>query len=163
MSLPFSRHLGDLASALVDGQLDEETSESAWSHVLTCPSCRRLVQREGWVKAQLSSMAGNEPPARLMGSLRAMEAWAAVDEIEQKGRGRRRVGLAVAGAGSVSVAVFGIATLGAGTLGIGQAPEVSPATSFDPRPSATGTPTHPVRTVLRLPDGGRFATFADRR
>lgn len=135
-------HVGANVSALVDGQLDHEESERAWSHVLTCPDCRRLVEREGWVKTRLASMRGDEPPDRLMGSLyqldAAAEAWAAVGELERKGRGRRRAGLALAGAGSVSAAVFGIASLSGATLGIGGAPAGAPATSLT-RPSATPT------------------------
>ena len=112
MMMNFGGHIGSSVSALVDGQLAEADAERAWSHVLTCPPCRRLVEREGWVKRQLATMGGNDLPQGLLGSLYqldpAQEAWAAVDELERKGRGRRRAGLALAGAGSVSAAVFGI-------------------------------------------------------
>lgn len=142
--LNFGSHIGSSVSALVDGQLAEHEAERAWSHVLTCPSCRRLVEREGWVKRQLATMGGNEPPERLLGSLYqldpAQEAWAAVDELERKGRGRRRAGLALAGAGSVSAAVFGIATLGGAGLGIGGAPAgTPPATTTGSTPTSTPT------------------------
>lgn len=134
MMLNFGGHIGSSVSALVDGQLPEADAERAWSHVLTCPSCRRLVEREGWVKRQLATMGGNDLPQGLLGSLYqldpAQEAWAAVDELERKGRGRRRAGLALAGAGSVSAAVFGIATLGGASLGIGGAPAGAPAASM---------------------------------
>lgn len=150
-------HLGSAVSALVDGQLDPETEERAWSHVLSCESCRRLVQREGWVKNRLATMTGDQPSERLLGSLYELDdsvervrpswddlqAWAAVDEIERKGRGRRRAGLALVGAGSVSAAVFGIATFGAASLGIGGAPAGTPATSLT-GPSSTATPTTAV-------------------
>ena len=33
----FSGHLGTAASALVDGQLDEESADRAWDHVMVCP------------------------------------------------------------------------------------------------------------------------------
>ena len=134
MMMNFGGHIGSSVSALVDGQLPEADAERAWSHVLTCPSCRRLVEREGWVKRQLATMGGNDLPQGLLGSLYqldpAQEAWAAVDELERKGRGRRRTGLALAGAGSVSAAVFGIATLGGAGLGIGGAPAGAPAASM---------------------------------
>lgn len=145
-----SGHIGSSVSALVDGQLDPESAEKAWSHVLSCAACRRLVQREGWVKCRLSSMAGTEPSARLLGSLYSLEspgaqerleslqAWAAVDELERKGRGRRRAGLVLAGAGSVSAAVFGFASLGGAGLGIGGAPSAPPPANLSP---ATSTPT----------------------
>jgi hypothetical protein len=139
-------HLGSAVSALVDGQLDEETTERAWRHVVDCPPCRRLVEREGWVKRQLSEVAGTatrheQPPARLLGSLYQLEpdevqdAWAAVEEIEARGRGRRRVGLALVGAGSVSAAVLGLSALSGTTLGIGSGG--APATSLG---GATATP-----------------------
>jgi hypothetical protein len=126
-------HLGSAVSALVDGQLDEESTEQAWLHVQHCPQCRRRVEREGWVKRQLAEMSGptsvQEPSERLLGSLYELEpgeaafaqpgaaaaaadAWAAVNALEKQGRGRRRVGLALAGAGSVGVAVFGLSALG---------------------------------------------------
>ena len=152
----FGGHIGSSVSALVDGQLDAESAERAWSHVLTCPPCRRMVEREGWVKGELATITGNEPSARLLGSLydlsessvpqrrpsiEAIEAWVAVDQIESKGRGRRRAGLAVVGAGSVSAAVLGIASLGGAGLGIGGTPAGTPATSFT-RSTTAATPTH---------------------
>ena len=152
----FGGHIGSSVSALVDGQLDAESAERAWSHVLTCPPCRRMVEREGWVKGELATITGNEPSARLLGSLydlnessaphrrpsiEAIEAWVAVDQIESKGRGRRRAGLAVVGAGSVSAAVLGIASLGGAGLGIGGTPAGTPATAFT-RSTTAATPTH---------------------
>jgi len=141
--LSLGGHIGSTVSALVDGQLAHDEAERAWAHVLTCPPCRRLVEREGWVKRQLATMSGSEPSARLLGSLyeldAAAEAWAAVGELERRGRGRRRAGLALVGAGSVSAAVFGIASLGGAGLGIGGVPAGTPATSLT-RSTATPTP-----------------------
>jgi hypothetical protein len=120
-------HLGAAVSALVDGQLDEESTERAWDHVLGCEDCRRQVEREGWLKRQVSSIAARpveaDPPARLVGSLLDLgpvaDAWAQVEELEQRGRHRRRTGLVLAGAGSVSAAVLGLTTLGGAGLGLG--------------------------------------------
>jgi len=155
-------HLGTAASALVDGQLTPEEAEQAWQHVLHCPPCRRLVEREGWIKRQLSSIAckptapADALPERLLGSLydlgpsgpasssaEAMDAWMAVDEIEARGRTRRRVGIALVGAGSVSAAVFGFSTLSGAPLGIGGAPAGTPATSLS-RGAANPAPTRAV-------------------
>ena len=159
-----SGHLsGPSASALVDGQLDADASERAWGHVLHCPSCRRLVEREGWAKRQVSAMAArplpqDQAPAHLLGSLyglrpeaepssatsrESLEAWTAVEALEQRGRGRRRAGLALAGAGSVSAAVLGISALSGAPLGIGSAPTSTPATALS-RGSASTTPTRAV-------------------
>jgi hypothetical protein len=127
-------HLGSNASALVDGQLGEEAASRAWSHVHDCPPCRRLVEREGWVKRQLSQMSGSEPSERLLGSLYdlatpddAADVWATVDEIERAGRGRRRVGIAVVGAGSVGAAVLGLSALSGAPPGF---PAGTPAASL---------------------------------
>jgi hypothetical protein len=143
----FGGHLGSSVSALVDGQMDPEQAERAWAHVLHCPTCRQAVEREGWVKRRLATISNDEPPAGLLGSLYQLdpttEAWAAVDELERKGRSRRRAGLAVAGVGGVSAAVFGIATLGGAGLGIGGAPAGTPVTSLT-RPSVASTPTTAV-------------------
>lgn len=167
-------HIGPAVSSLVDGQLDPESSERAWAHILTCTSCRRLVEREGWVKTQLASMGGREPPARLLGSLyeldengeparaagspalrpswEAIEAWVAVDQIEQRGKGRRRAGLAMVGAGSVSVAVLGFATLSGAGLGIGGAPAGTPTTSFTRSTTPAGpTSSHTTPIQPRAP------------
>ena len=154
---PLGGHLGGpTVSALVDGQLDEESTERAWTHVLDCPSCRRAVEREGWVKCQLARMAGSSPeadvPDGLLGSLHALhpltdldpveretrEAWAAVGEIEERGRGRRRAGLAAVGVGSVSAAVLGFTALSGSPLGIGGVPSWPPPSALTRNTPTTG-------------------------
>lgn len=151
-------HLGIAVSALLDGQLDPSSCERAWAHVHGCQSCRRQVEREGWVKTQLASMTGDDgpPPQQLLGSLyglgssvgasraaadsqAAADAWAAVEELERRGSTRRRTGLAIAGAGSVSLAVLGLASLTGATLGIGGAPANTPTAALTRSP-AVATP-----------------------
>jgi hypothetical protein len=174
-------HLGSAVSALVDGQLDDESSEQAWAHVQRCVPCRKRVEREGWVKRQLSQMSGNEPSAALLGSLYQLEpldpgddvreAWAAVEEIERAGRGRRRIGIALVGAGSVSAAVIGLSALGGTPFG---GPAGAPAASLtrgtpDPTPTramvaptATAHGQLPGWTLRRGPAGGdRFQAVID--
>ena len=82
MILGLSGHLGDRVSALVDGQLSPPEEERAWAHAMTCPGCRRLIEREGWLKTRLSTLADPAAPAPsgLLGSLYDVDAWAAVDE-----------------------------------------------------------------------------------
>jgi anti-sigma factor RsiW len=157
-------HLGSQVSALVDGQLDEESTERAWGHVLHCPACRRQVEREGWVKRQLTQMSCRpvdpQVPDRLLGSLYQLapagEAWAAVEQIEARGRTRRRAGIALVGAGSVSVAVFGLSSLAG--AGLGAAPVGTPAASLT-RATAPATPaaasreTGPVLTPVAAVHG----------
>ena len=134
-------HLGSSVSALIDGQLDEESTERAWNHVLHCPPCRRLVEHEGWVKRQLAQIAGGprteEPSEGFLGSLMdldpasvdASDAWAQTDRLEERSRFRRRAGIALVGAGSVSAAVFGLSALGATPMGIGAGTTGTPASS----------------------------------
>lgn len=125
-------HLGSSVSALVDGQLDDESAERAWAHVMQCPACRRLVEHEGWVKRQLAQISGgpraDQPSDRFLGSLldldpsthdSAWSAWAQTDQLEERSRNRRRAGIALVGAGSVSAAVLGLSTLAASPMGIG--------------------------------------------
>ena len=143
-------HIGTSVSALVDGQLDAEAAERAWMHVVGCRSCRRLVEQEGRIKTELAALTGNEPSARLLGSLfsmqgpplptpAGMDAWAAVDEIERRGTARRRAGIALVGAGSAA-AVFGFASLSGATLGIGGAPGGGTPTASLSRPSPSSAP-----------------------
>jgi len=115
-------HLGASVSALVDGQLDDESSERAWEHVGVCPPCRRLVEHETSLKRRLARFAegprAGEPSDELIGSLRDLDpttAWAQTQEIESGSRTLRRAGIAIVGAGSVSAAVFGLSALGGPT------------------------------------------------
>ena len=137
-------HLGASVSALVDGQLDEESTERAWEHVLVCPPCRRLVDHETSLKRRLAQFAegprAGEPSDQLIGSLRDLDltaaAWADTQEIENGGRTLRRAGIALVGAGSVSAAVFGLTTLGG--------PTGTPATSI----GGSGSSTVPTRATV---------------
>jgi len=171
-------HLGATVSALLDGQLDPSSTERAWAHVHACALCDRQVKHEAWIKTQLASI--NEetgPPPRLLGSLyglgtphhpagapraRAEEArgWELLRQIEQQGRGRRRAGLALAGAGSV--AVLGLAGLAGGTLGLGGGPTAAPTTAITgPRPgSATTAPTAVIAPPAKVHGRGTLPSGA---
>lgn len=162
-------HLGTAVTALVDGQLDPRSAERAWTHVHSCRACRDRVRHEGWVKRRLATINDDgDPSDRLLGSLYGLsaaqlrdaaagqtaagqttdaqmagvEAWHAVGEIERSSRGRRRTGIALAGAGSLSVAMLGFATLSGTTLDIGGAPAGPPTSALTgpSRPAATSTP-----------------------
>jgi predicted anti-sigma-YlaC factor YlaD len=148
-------HLGSSVSALLDGQLDEESTERAWQHVLHCPPCRRLVENEGWVKRQLAQISDVEradtPPDRLVGSLLGLDpaaAWAAAPEPERTSRGRRRAGLVLVGAGSVTAAVFGVTTLTGSPMGIGGS-HGTPASNIGGSSSRPTSPTVSPAAVLR--------------
>jgi hypothetical protein len=156
-------HLGDTVSALLDGQLDSASAERAWAHVHACALCDQQVKREGWVKTQLASV-GREagPPPQLLGSLYALSeegrAWQAVHAVEHRERGRRRTGLVLAGAGSVSAVVLGLAGLSGAIPGFGPAQGGAPAASITgpgasaqtPGPTAVVAPRARAHGHLRL-------------
>ena len=154
--LSLSGHIGTKASALVDGQLSPAEEERAWSHVLTCPGCRRLVEREGWIKRQLGSLSSPrmvDPPPQLLGSLYAVDAWAAVDQIEQQSR-RRRTAVAVVGGGALGACVLGLLTVTGGFSGGDTPARPSPAMIRGEQPrgpigSPTGAETNTTLVSLR--------------
>jgi anti-sigma factor RsiW len=116
-------HIGSTASALIDGQLSPAEEERAWKHVVGCPGCRRLVEKEGWVKQRLAGLAlppVTAPPS-LMGSLYDVDAWATVDQIERHSN-RRRTATALVGAGSVGFAVLAVMAVTSPPAGLGEVP-----------------------------------------
>lgn len=122
-ALNLGGHIGNSVSALVDGQLSREAEEQVWQHVLGCPGCRRLVEREGWTKTRLglSGPREFEAPPSLIGALYHVEAWAEVDQLERTSR-RRRAVVAMVGAGSIGAAVFGMVALTSPPVGGGELP-----------------------------------------
>jgi hypothetical protein len=152
--LSLSGHIGTKASALIDGQLPRAEEERAWSHVLTCPGCRRLVEHEGWTKRQLGTLCGSpvmDPPPQLLGSLYAVDAWSAVDEIEKRSR-RRRTTVVLVGGGAVGACVLGLVTVAGGPTSRDVPARPSPATirgevTHGPAGSSTGAETNasPIR------------------
>ena len=129
MILKLHGHIGSTATALIDGQLSPADEERAWDHVLGCPGCRRLVERERWIKQRLAGLNGPAPlaaPAGLLGSLYDVDAWATVDEIERRST-RRRAAALVVGAGSVGLAVVAMVAVTSSPAGRGELPGRGPA------------------------------------
>lgn len=123
--LSLSGHIGAKASALVDGQLAPEEEERAWSHVLSCPGCRSIVEHEGWTKRRLGALSGAVSPPReglpegLMGSLidvDARVAWAEVGVIERRSVRRRAAAVAVGGS-AVGACALALLTVTGAPLG----------------------------------------------
>jgi hypothetical protein len=135
--LSLSGHIGPKASALVDGQLSPEEEEQAWSHVLTCPGCRELVEREGWTKRTLGTLSGSDEapdglPDRLLGSLLhdvdVRRAWADVEVIERRSV-RRRTAAVVVGGSAVGACALALLAVAGPPTGSGDTPSrPSPAT-----------------------------------
>jgi anti-sigma factor RsiW len=56
-------HLGELAAALVDGELDHASRERAQRHLAHCDTCRAEVEAQRRLKAVLGGLAGTPRPA----------------------------------------------------------------------------------------------------
>lgn len=127
-------HLGNRASALLDGQLSPEEEERAWTHVHGCHHCRDLVEREGWVKTRLAELTwGPAPaPAGLKGSLLGAPSLVPPGEIGLGAdiRSRHRAGVAALGTGAVGVAVLGLLALGAAPASAPALERRAPVTSL---------------------------------
>ncbi|MEV5411640.1 anti-sigma factor [Thermopolyspora sp. NPDC052614] len=65
-------HLGELASALVDGELGHRERERALAHLTFCADCRREVEATRAIKARLRSLDSPAVPADLTMSLLRM-------------------------------------------------------------------------------------------
>jgi len=65
-------HLGELASALVDGELGHRERERALAHLTFCADCRREVEAMRALKARLRSLESPAVPADLTMSLLRM-------------------------------------------------------------------------------------------
>lgn len=118
-------HLGARVTALLDGQLSHQEEERAWAHVRGCRLCADRVEREGWVKRQLATLAfGSQAPEWLKGALVSSPETMPVQVVAGLGVGqpvRRPRGFAALSGGALGVTVFGLLALGA-------APAAAPVT-----------------------------------
>ncbi len=116
-------HLGQRISALLDGQLSTQETERAWQHVHACPSCRDLVEREGWVKTRLAGLSRpmEHTPDRLVGSLRGLPpdglmgcgSLVSPFATDHGERPRRSPGWVALGGGALGAAMVGMLAWGA--------------------------------------------------
>jgi anti-sigma factor RsiW len=124
------RHLGERISALVDGELDHDARDRALAHLSRCELCRAAVAEERWVKARLKQLPATEPSAALLTSLfAAVPASPLGFEPASLGAvSHLRPSFIVAGAGSISAAMFALAYLLGGAVPASQpaAPAVIP-------------------------------------
>jgi len=151
MSL-LGNHLGARTSALLDGQLPAAEEERAWAHVHQCCACRRLVEREGWLKRRLAGLSvdpGVSAPADLKGSLRGGVMAAAMWPSDDLGESysdprsmRRTLVMVAAGGGAVGAAVFSMFTFAA-------APADAPVPRNLPVTSVTQVPGAPIVAHVR--------------
>ncbi|MGH9178611.1 MAG: anti-sigma factor family protein [Acidimicrobiales bacterium] len=71
-------HLGDLTSALVDGQLGPEEEAAALGHLASCPPCAADLRSISAVRAMVRSLGPVEPPYPLVAGppVRHRPSWA---------------------------------------------------------------------------------------
>ena len=66
-------HLGEVAAALVDGELDHSARERAYRHLADCADCRAEVEAQRRTKAALSGLAPAPAPDALSARLLALQ------------------------------------------------------------------------------------------
>ncbi len=109
-------HLGNRASALLDGQLPADQEQRAWAHVAECQDCHDLVQRESWIKRRLACLSTapcSDAPSTLKGDLLNPVALATGSSWLDD-RHRRTAGFLAISTGAVGAAVLGVIAMGAG-------------------------------------------------
>jgi anti-sigma factor RsiW len=138
-------HLGDRASALLDGQLSAEESERAWAHVHGCHACRDRVEREGWLKRRLAGLSYDPTASAVPDSLKGTLLGAPGDVFfgfhaphDATRSHRRAVGLAALGGSALGAAVMGV-------LAFGAAPASAPTT---PLPAASVNSVAPTPVMV---------------
>ena len=67
-------HVGDLAAALVDDQLDQATRDLVLLHLGRCPGCRGDVDEQRQLKQRLHALGAPSLPSGLMARLGALSA-----------------------------------------------------------------------------------------
>src|SRR3954454_56937 len=112
-------HLGDLVSALLDGEMEYEEAAAARSHLQACPFCRAELDATASTRTLVRSLPMMDPPAGMIDGILAIPP---APEVEADGAaggvvvpmaaGRRRGGrsrplVAVAGI-AAAVAMFAI-------------------------------------------------------
>jgi hypothetical protein len=65
-------HVGDLAAALVDDQLDQSTRDLVLLHLGRCPGCRSDVEEQRQLKQRLESLGEPGLPSGLLARLGAL-------------------------------------------------------------------------------------------
>jgi anti-sigma factor RsiW len=67
-----AQHLGDLAAALVDGELDHDQRDRALAHITCCAECRAEVDAQRRLKALLANQSDPEVSGDLAARLLAV-------------------------------------------------------------------------------------------
>ena len=107
-------HLRDRVSALVDGELDPDARDRAIAHLMSCARCRAEVEEERLMKGRLGGLPASEPSADLLSALFSFPRHPAVSSpvlCPAAADHGLRAGFVLAGAGSISAAMFAVAYL----------------------------------------------------
>ncbi len=98
-----NEHLGDLVSALLDGELPGPTADRTRDHLAGCPTCGEEMTRVGEARSWVRALPPVEPPAAYF------ERLAAARHQSELFARRRRVGVAaLAGSAAAGLAFLGI-------------------------------------------------------
>jgi anti-sigma factor RsiW len=101
-------HLGDMLSALLDGELPVAQADQARAHVAACPSCAyelaAVTQARAWVRA----LPPVEPPFGFYERMLLDRHQPAAAAFGARHNLRRRAGLAALGAAAAAVTVLGV-------------------------------------------------------
>lgn len=108
-------HLGDLLSALLDGELAPPQEQAAHAHIATCPPCSQELAAVGQARSWVRALPPVEPPFGLYERmlldgqplLRNDQPLLRVESHDLASL-RRRAGLAAAGAAAIAVTVLGV-------------------------------------------------------
>lgn len=119
-----SRHLGDLAAALVDGELGHDARDRALAHLATCSVCRDEVAAQRRLKGRLRGLAGPPEDPRLLAALRDVGHGRVLPQGRRaRPHPRHPLRLAAAGGVTLTAATLGTALLAGGAT---DAPAVRP-------------------------------------
>lgn len=140
-------HLGDRASALLDGQLCAEETERAWAHVHGCHACRDRVEREAWLKRRLAGLTYDPTACSTPDDLKGTLLGAPGDVFfplglqyvdQDRSSHRRALTLAALGGVGVGAAMMGVLALAAGPASAPTTPAPAAVGSAVPAPLAGG-------------------------
>ena len=156
-------HLGDLTSALVDGELAGAELDRANTHLAACPSCQAEAAQMRRLKHELGALGEVDGAEALTRRLLAMPspggslAPRPLPRVEGGRRSRRRRGrYAVLGAVSLVVAGVGVAAFGMGGGSGGTERQVTPQLEMlDMQHAVTSGDVpfaDPARVPVRVPD-----------
>ena len=67
-----TQHLGELAAALVDGELDHDARDRALAHIALCTECREEVEAQRRLKEKVARLPAPPIPQRLTEALEAV-------------------------------------------------------------------------------------------